>query len=68
MLGSRHPCRALPQRAKRNMAAVSSLLLQVWLGDFNYRIDGAYEAVREAAIRNELGALLELVIWGGGGE
>ena len=50
------------------MAAVSSLLLQVWLGDFNYRIDGAYEAVREAAIRNELGALLELVIWGGGGE
>lgn len=33
----------------------------VWLGDFNYRIDGAYEAVKERAIRNELGQLLELV-------
>lgn len=38
----------------------------VWLGDFNYRIDGAYESVKERAIRNELGPLLELV--GGGGE
>lgn len=37
----------------------------VWLGDFNYRIDGAYESVKERAIRNELGPLLELV--GGGG-
>lgn len=35
----------------------------VWLGDFNYRIDGAYEAVKERAIRNELGQLLELVGW-----
>ena len=33
----------------------------VWLGDFNYRIDGGYEAVKERAIRNELGPLLELV-------
>ncbi len=33
----------------------------VWLGDFNYRIDGPYEAVKERAIRNELGPLLELV-------
>ena len=33
----------------------------VWLGDFNYRIDGAYEAVKERAIRNELSPLLKLV-------
>lgn len=33
----------------------------VWLGDFNYRIDGSYEAVKEHAIRNELAPLLELV-------
>ncbi len=33
----------------------------VWLGDFNYRIDGPYEAVKEHAIRNELGVLAELV-------
>lgn len=33
----------------------------VWLGDFNYRIDGGYEAVKERAIRNELVPLLELV-------
>jgi hypothetical protein len=33
----------------------------VWLGDFNYRIDGGYEAVKERAIRNELPPLLELV-------
>ncbi|KAL4853623.1 Type II inositol polyphosphate 5-phosphatase 15 [Chlorella vulgaris] len=32
----------------------------VWLGDFNYRIDGGYEAVKERAIRNELPPLLEL--------
>lgn len=38
----------------------------VWLGDFNYRIDGGYEAVKERAIRNELGPLLELVGGAGG--
>lgn len=33
----------------------------VWLGDFNYRIDGPYESVKEHAIRNELGVLAKLV-------
>lgn len=33
----------------------------LWLGDFNYRIEGGYEAVKEKAVRSELGALLELV-------
>ena len=33
----------------------------VWLGDFNYRIDGGYEAVKERAIRNELAPLLQMV-------
>lgn len=33
----------------------------VWLGDFNYRIDGPYEAVKERAIRNELGVLADMV-------
>ena len=32
--------------------------LLLWMGDFNYRIDGSYEEVKERAIRNELGPLL----------
>lgn len=30
----------------------------VWLGDFNYRIDGQYEQVKELAVRGDLGPLL----------
>lgn len=33
----------------------------VWAGDFNYRIDGTYEEVREAAVRNDYKTLLPWV-------
>ena len=59
-----------PPRCVWLQGAASSLTLRpaprmaellVWMGDFNYRIDGCYEDVKERAVRGDLAPLAQLV-------
>ncbi len=47
--------------------AVQKAEALIWAGDFNYRIDGPYEDIRDRAVRNDCASLLPLVRRGGKG-